>query len=119
MSAEENKALMRHWYEVLDKGKAVFMAEIDEFCAPNYIIHNGFGADIHGLDNVKQFLGGFADAFPDLHFTTEDIIAEGDRIVARFTWTGTNSGAFMGVPATNKGDFLDDRDRSHRQRQDR
>jgi len=93
---------MRHWYEVLNKGKAVFMVAIDDFCSTNYVIHNRFGANIRGLNDVKQFLGGFADAFPDLHFNTDDMVAEGDRIVARNTWTGTNKGAFMGIPATNK-----------------
>jgi predicted ester cyclase len=42
------------------------------------------------------------DAFPDMHVTIDDMVAEGDKVAARTTWTGTHKGEFMGVPPTNK-----------------
>ena len=50
----------------------------------------------------KQFLASMFNAFPDLHFTIEDILAEGDKVAFRLAVTGTHSGAFQGIPATGK-----------------
>jgi steroid delta-isomerase-like uncharacterized protein len=55
-----------------------------------------------GPDGVKLIAGMFLAAFPDLHMEIVDIIAEGDKVVARFVETGTHKGDFMGVPATGK-----------------
>jgi predicted ester cyclase len=40
--------------------------------------------------------------FPDLHFSVEEQIAEGDKVLTRFEWTGTHRGEFLGVPATGR-----------------
>ena len=51
---------------------------------------------------MKQMMGMFFGAFPDMHSTVEDLIAEGDKVVGYMTTTGTHTGDFMGIPATNK-----------------
>ena len=51
---------------------------------------------------VKDFFRMQISAFPDLHFKVEDVFASGAKVVARVTYTGTNKGAFMGMPATGK-----------------
>ena len=55
-----------------------------------------------GIDGLKTVLRGFASAFPDMRWTVEEQIAEGDKVVTRFEWTGTHRGPFLGVPATSR-----------------
>ncbi|MGI8886517.1 MAG: ester cyclase, partial [Gaiellaceae bacterium] len=50
----------------------------------------------------KMYLWGFLNAFPDSRFTIDDMIAEGDRVVTKKTFTGTQSGDFSGIPATGR-----------------
>lgn len=55
-----------------------------------------------GLEGLKDVLRGLRTAFPDMHWTVEEQIAEGDKVVSRFEWTGTHQGTFFGVPATSR-----------------
>jgi steroid delta-isomerase-like uncharacterized protein len=55
-----------------------------------------------GVDGLKTVLRGFSSAFPDMRWTIEEQIAEGDKVVTRFEWTGTHRGTFLGVPATGR-----------------
>lgn len=55
-----------------------------------------------GIDGLKTILRGFSAAFPDMHWTIEEQIAEGDKVATRFEWTGTHRGTFLGVPATGR-----------------
>lgn len=102
MSAKENKALERRLFEESNKGKAAALAVIDETCATNFVLHDATGMDIHGLKDLKQYESELFSAFPDLHHTIDDMVAEGDKVAVRFTLTGTHKGAYMGIPATNK-----------------
>lgn len=101
MSTEGNKALDRRLIEEgISKGN---MAVLEELIDRNVNDHSLAPLGLpNGLEGVKQFTKIFLSAFPDLHFTIEDVIAEGDRVVTRSTWSGTNKGDFMGMPATNK-----------------
>jgi len=102
MSVEEIKALERHWFEMMNKGKAATMTEIDETCAANVVFHSGLGRDIRGINDYKKFMSEFYDALPDIRFTLDDVVVEGDKAVTRYTVTGTHKGAFAGIPPTNK-----------------
>jgi predicted ester cyclase len=102
MSTKDLKALERHFFTEMNKGKAAGMAVIDESCAASIVFHTATGEDIRGLKDFKQLMGGVYDAFPDMHATLDDIVVEGDKAVVRYTITGTHKGAFMGIPATNK-----------------
>jgi len=55
-----------------------------------------------GLGGLKDALRGMRAAFPDMHWTVEEQIAEGDKVATRFEWTGTHRGEFLGVPATGR-----------------
>jgi predicted ester cyclase len=100
MSTEANKASVRRFYdEVFNKKN---MAAIDEFIDPNHVDHAAPPGTPSGLKGVKQTLTMYLTAFPDLHFTVEDIIAERDQVVARLTARGTQQGEFMGIPPTGK-----------------
>ncbi len=60
------------------------------------------GEEIHGREGIEQFYGALRAAFPDLRITIEDQVAEGDRVVTRWTARGTHTGAFQGIPPTGK-----------------
>jgi len=100
MSTEENKARIRRWYEEVFNKKN--MAAIDDFLAPTIIDHSLPPGAPGGIDGPRQNISMFLGAFPDLHLTLEDIIAEGDKIVTRWTMRGTHQGASLGMPPTGK-----------------
>ena len=102
MSVKEIKALERRLYEAYNKGKAAALAVIDELYATDTIQHSSTGEEIRGIKNYKQHVSAFSSAFPDLHFTIDDMVAEGDKVAVRLTATGTNKGTFRGIPPTNK-----------------
>jgi steroid delta-isomerase-like uncharacterized protein len=102
MSTKDLKALERRFVNEFNKGKAAAMAVNDELVATDIILHTSDGRDIRGLKGAKQYVSPFFDAFPDVHFTIDDIVVEGDKVALRWTWTGTHKSEFMGIPATNK-----------------
>ena len=98
--SEENKALARRYVEeVVNKGN---LAVIDELAAADFVEHNPFPGQAPGIEGEKQLIGMMRAAFPDLHSTIEDVIAEGDKVVLRATTRGTHKGEFMGIPPTGK-----------------
>lgn len=96
---EENKAIMRRLIEELWNQQKIDLA--DELFS-----EDSTAPDIPQLPpgpmGTKIVAGMFLKAFPDLHMEINDIIAEGDRVAARFTETATHKGDFMGIPATGK-----------------
>jgi len=99
MSAEENKALIRRYIEELDKGNT---AIVDQLVAANCVVHYPGGLDVRGPEALKEHAAKFYTAFPDFLHTIEDIVAEEDKVVARFTNRGTHKGEFMGIAPTGK-----------------
>lgn len=76
---------------------------LDEYVAEEYVGHNpGAQEDIHGREELKEFVTTFRSAFPDLDVTVEDQIVEGDRVVQRNRLTGTHEGELMGIPPTGE-----------------
>jgi steroid delta-isomerase-like uncharacterized protein len=98
MSTEENKAHARRAYEALNQRD---LAAFYELITPGIVLHNA-SMTIQGLEAYKQFVSMYFAAFPDLHFTIEDIIAEGDEVVVRTTGMGTHKGDLMGIAPTGK-----------------
>ena len=99
--SEENKALFRRMFEeVINQGN---ISLIDELVAPDFVEHEELppGAPA-GREAVKQLFSMLHTGFPDLKATIDDVIAEGDKVVARTTWSGTHQGEFMGIPPTGK-----------------
>jgi predicted ester cyclase len=99
VSAPEAAALVHRVFEegVNQKNLAVF----DEVLGPNYVNYS-FPAPVPGPEGFKEVMGMFFQAFPDIHETTEDVIAEGDKVATRGYFRGTHSGEFMNIPATGK-----------------
>jgi steroid delta-isomerase-like uncharacterized protein len=101
MVAEENKALLRRWYEGVSKGDAATSAAL---VAPDYRM-NGQPLAPQGAQQVTATI---LAAFPDWSVTVQDLIAEGDRVAARLTYSGTHRGVWLGrgpvrgLPPTGK-----------------
>ena len=94
---EANKAISRRDFEeAMNQGK---LEVYDEITAPDAILHTVSG-DIIGREAIKGFAGMIITAFPDIYFTIEDMVAEGDLVGIRWTYTGTQQGEYMGIPAT-------------------
>ncbi len=84
MSAEENKALARRSWELLNN-----LDILEEAYAADLVWHEP-DQDIRGYEEAKQFVTMYKTAFPDLQATVEDAIAEGDKVVTRWTIRGTH-----------------------------
>ena len=96
MSTEQNKAIVRRFItEILQNGD---ISVIDQICAPNYV--NRMTGQ--GIESFKQIGGLMRTAIPDYHVTIDNLVAEGDQVVARFTMTGTITGSVMGSKPSGK-----------------
>ena len=100
MSAEQNKSIVRRWIE--EGWNKHNLAVIDEVYAPNFVQHEPEPQTVKSSEALKQYVGTYLTAFPDLQLSIEDLIAEGDKVVWRFVSNGTHTGPFMGIPATGK-----------------
>ena len=100
MSEEENEALMRRfWEEVFNKGN---LKVIDELVHPDCINHGAPSGPTTGIDAIKQLVPMIRDAFPDAHLAIEDMIAKGDRVITRTTYSGTHRGTYQGIAPTGR-----------------
>jgi steroid delta-isomerase-like uncharacterized protein len=98
MSVEENKALVRRVLELLnERDTAAF-----EYYASDYIYRGPGGQELRGREGIKGLWAVFFAAFPDLRATIDDMVAEGDKLVLRWTVRGTHRGEFQGIAPTNK-----------------
>jgi steroid delta-isomerase-like uncharacterized protein len=96
----DNAATVRRLYDLINVG------DLDGFgsiLAADFVEHEVTPGLAPTKDGVKEFFRMQRAAFPDLHMAVEDAFASGDKAVARVRYTGTNHGAFMGMPATGKG----------------
>ena len=97
MSLEENKEIQRRiLIEVHSPGK---LDLVDELYDKDFI---GLPDMTKGTENVKKFISNLLNTFPDIKFTIEEQIAEGDKVFAQWSITGTHKGEFMGVTPTGK-----------------
>lgn len=100
--SEENKALIRRWFEEVWNKKRP--EAIDEMVAPGCVIYglaDASGNEITAPADFKAFHQVFCGAFPDIEVTVEDTIAEGDLVAARCSVRGKHSGDHLGIAATN------------------
>ncbi len=99
MTKQENEAIVRRtWEELFNKGN---LAAADELIAANFMNHAAPGAP-PGPASFKQLVTFYRSAFPDAQFTIEDLLADGDKVVMRNTFSGTHRGPFMGIAPTGR-----------------
>jgi steroid delta-isomerase-like uncharacterized protein len=100
MSREENEKLTRRYTEeIWGEGN---LEAVDEVFAPEYVDHFPFPGYTPDRNGLKKSISEFRAAIPDLQTRTEDVITEGDKVVARWSSSGTQKGELMGIPPTNK-----------------
>jgi steroid delta-isomerase-like uncharacterized protein len=100
MSTDENKAIVRRFAQVWNRGGTEV---IDELAAPDLVVsYPLLPEEIHGPEAFKEVLAGIYNAFPDLGCRVDEMIAEGDKVAARWTIWGTHQGDLPGLPATGK-----------------
>ena len=96
MSTEQNKAVVRRFITEVLTGRNTGLA--DELLAPNYV-NRSMGMDLAGF---KAMGAGLGAALSDIRFEIENLVAEGDAVVARFTWEATHTGSLMGESPSGK-----------------
>lgn len=97
---ENNKAVVvKFLEEVINQNR---MDSADGLVVEDFVELDPLPGQRQGRDGLKEVLGMMRAAFPDIHWAVEEMVAEGDTVVTRFTWKGTHRGAFLGVPATGK-----------------
>jgi steroid delta-isomerase-like uncharacterized protein len=100
MSAAENKAVIAAFLEdVINQGR---LERADDLVEPDFVELDPLPGQRQGRQGLKEVIGGLRISFPDMHWVVDEMIAEDDKVVTRFTWTGTQRAPFLGVPATGK-----------------
>ncbi|MDQ3532836.1 MAG: ester cyclase [Actinomycetota bacterium] len=100
MAGHDNKALVRRYYDEVFNQRNVDL--VDELAVEDYVEHDPFPGQGNGRGDLKARVQAILSAFNPVRFALEDLVSEGDRVVVRWTQTGTHSGNFMGMPPTGK-----------------
>jgi steroid delta-isomerase-like uncharacterized protein len=100
MSTAENKAVIASFLEeVINQGR---LERADDLVHLDFIELDPLPGQRQGREGLKEIIGVLLLAFPDMHWVIDESIAEGAKVVTRFTWTGTHRGAFLGIAATGR-----------------
>jgi steroid delta-isomerase-like uncharacterized protein len=100
MPESENKAVVQRFIdEVLNQGK---LETADEIVAEDFVELDPLPGQRQGRGGLKEIVALLRTAFPDMHWSVDETIAAGEKVVTRFTWTGTHKGDFLGIPATGR-----------------
>jgi steroid delta-isomerase-like uncharacterized protein len=97
--SEINKALARRIIDEIFSRNNI--SSLEELISENVTVYDT-DKELHGLDQLKKGIANLHGAFPDLHYTIEDMLADNDKIIIRCKGAGTHQGSFRGIPATGK-----------------
>ncbi len=99
MSAETNVAVIQQVMNLINDRNldAAF-----QLYAADYVYHGPGGQELRGRDGIRGLWELFLSAFPDLNASVDESISEGDRVALRWRVTGTHTGEFLGIPASNR-----------------
>ena len=100
MSVQENTALARRLFEEFFGGYDLGLA--DQFIAPDFVDHNPLPGQSPGPEGIKWVNMTLHNAHSDLRFIVDDVIAEGDKVVARWTLRGIHTGPMLGMPPSGR-----------------
>lgn len=97
--ADNKDVIRRFTEEVLNKGR---FGELDELALEDFVELDPFPGQSQGREGLRHVIRQMREAFPDMNWVIEEMIGETDKVCTRFTWTGTQRGPFLGVPATGR-----------------
>jgi steroid delta-isomerase-like uncharacterized protein len=97
--AENKKVLAAFVEDVINQGR---LQRADDLVALDFVELDPLPGQQQGREGLKDVIGGMRAAFPDIHWVMDEIVAEGDKVVSRFTWTGTHRATFLGIPSTGR-----------------
>lgn len=97
--AGNSGVLDRFVEEVINQGR---LEVADEIVALDFVELDPLPGQRQGREGLKEVIAMMRGAFPDIHWVVEETVEQGERVVSRFTWTGTHKGTFLGIPATDK-----------------
>lgn len=100
MSTEDNKAIVRRMTEVFYNQGAIERA--DQFFAATYVHHDPASPQVRDRAGLQEAVRTFRAGCPDLHITTDELVAEGDKVLKRWTYHATHTGNLSGLPPTGK-----------------
>lgn len=96
----DNAAIVQRFIdEVINHGR---YDVCDDIVAEDFIELDSLPGQSQGREGLKEVIAMMRSAFPDIHWFTDESISSGDKVVTRFTWTGTQRGDFLGIPATGR-----------------
>jgi steroid delta-isomerase-like uncharacterized protein len=99
LTLDARKRIYRSVIEAISRGDE---DALDQLLAAEIVDHNPLPDQQPGIAGFKAWMRAVRTIFPDLHGTVEDVVAEGELVAARVTWTGTQQGAFLGRPASGR-----------------
>jgi steroid delta-isomerase-like uncharacterized protein len=99
-TTERNKVVIEKFLEEVINQNRMDLA--DDLVVEDFVELDPLPGQRQGREGLKEVLAMMRAAFPDIHWAVEEMVAEGDTVVTRFTWTGTHRGVFLGVPATGR-----------------
>jgi predicted ester cyclase len=97
MSNEQNKTLVRSFWGSFNQERD---DQIDRYYAPEIVCYMGINEPLRGIEVNKQNLAGFRAGFSNIRFTVQDMLAEGDKVTARLTFSMKHTSEFQGIPPT-------------------
>lgn len=102
MALEDNKTLVRHFYEALNVGMTAINAAIDQYVAPDVILHDPFQGTTTGVEHYREIVTAYLGAFSEQQLIIHAMIAEDDLVSVLHTHVGKHTGAFRGLPPTGR-----------------
>jgi steroid delta-isomerase-like uncharacterized protein len=99
MPTDNSTIVQRFIDEVINQGRYEVCNEI---VAQDFFELDPLPGQRQGREGLKEVIAMMRAGFPDIHWVTDESISSGEKVVTRFTWTGTQRGDFLGIPATGR-----------------
>ena len=100
MSTNDNKSVIRTFIEdIINQGR---LERADDIVIEDFVELDPLPGQAQGREGLKEVIRQMRSAFPDIRWTVDEMLAEGDKVFTRFTWSGTHDGVFLGIPGTGR-----------------
>ena len=99
MSGTNKEVIQAFLEEVINQGR---LERADDMVMGDFVELDPLPGQEQGREGLKAVIHALRSAFPDMHWVVKEMVAESDKVVTRFVWTGTHHGVFLGIPATGR-----------------